>query len=85
MIVYKSSRFVVRRYRHGGAGIASTIRSLLLRYATMATLATAIKRAMRGTLDAGKRAVPHLIAHNIAITIADAAKKRKRVYIKRDT
>ena len=33
--------------------------------------------AMRGTLDAAKRAVPHLIEHKVASTIADAAKKRK--------
>ena len=44
-------------------------------------LATAVKTAMRGTLDAAKRAVPHLIAHKVASTIADVAKKRKRVDI----
>ena len=44
-------------------------------------LATAAKTAMRGTLDAAKRAVPHLIAHKVASTIADAANKRKRVDI----
>ena len=37
-------------------------------------LATAAKKAMRGTLDAAKRAVPHLIAHKVASTIADVAK-----------
>ena len=36
---------------------------------------------MWGTLDAAKRTVPHLIAHKVASTIADAAKKRKRVDI----
>ena len=41
-------------------------------------LTTAAKTAMRGTLDAGKRAVPHLIAHKVPSTIAAAAKKRKR-------
>ena len=41
-------------------------------------LTTAAKAAMRGTLDA---AVPHLIAHEVASTITDAAKKRKRVDI----
>ena len=35
----------------------------------------------RGTLDAAKRAVPHLIAHKVASTIADATKKRERVDI----
>ena len=81
MIVYKSRRFATRRYRYGGSGIVSTIGSLLARYATEAMLTTAAKTAMRGTLDAAKRAVPHLIAHKVASTIADAAKKRKRVDI----
>ena len=80
MIVYKSS-FTVRRYKYRGSGIVSTIGSLLVRYATKAMLTTAAKTAMRGTLDAAKRAVPHLIAHKVASTIADAAKKRKRVDI----
>ena len=44
-------------------------------------LAAAAKTAMRGTLDAAKRVVPHLIAHKVASTIADVAKKRKRVDI----
>ena len=44
-------------------------------------LATAAKTVMRGTLDAAKSAVPHLIAHKVARTIADSAKKRKRVDI----
>ena len=52
--------------------------SLLARYATKAMLNTAAKTAMRGILNADKRAVPHLIAHKVASTIADAAKKRKR-------
>ena len=57
------------------------IGSLLARYATKAVLATAAKTAMRGTLDAAKRAVTHLIAHKVASTIAAAAKKRKSVDI----
>ena len=69
------------RYRYGGSGIVGTIGSLLARYATKATLTTAAKTAMRGTLDAAKRAVPHLIAHKVASTFAAAAKKRKRVDI----
>ena len=44
-------------------------------------LPTAAKTAMRGTLDAAKRAVPHLIAHKLASIIAAAAKKRKRIDI----
>ena len=57
------------------------IGSPLARYATKAMLTTAAKTAMRGTLNAAKKAVPHLIAHTVASTIADAAKKRKRVDI----
>ena len=75
MIVYKSRRFAVKRYQYGGSGIVSTIESLLARYATKAML------ALRGSLIAAKRAVPHLIAHKVASTIADVAKKRKRVDI----
>ena len=43
---------------------------------------TAAKTAMRDTLDAAKTAVPHLITHKVANTIADAVKKRKRVDIR---
>ena len=81
MIVYKSRRFVMRRYRYGGSGIVGTIGSLLAGNATKAMLATAAKTAMRGTLDAAKRAVPHFIAHKVASTIVDAVKKRKIVDI----
>ena len=68
-------------YQYGGSGIVSTIGSLLSRYATKAMLATAAKTALRGSLNAAKRAVPQLIAHKVVSTIADAAKKRKRVDI----
>ena len=44
-------------------------------------MTTAAKTAMRGTLNAAKRAVPHLIAHKVASTIAAVAKKRIRVDI----
>ena len=81
MIVYKSRRFAVRRYQYGGSGIVSTIGSLLARFATKAMLATAANAALKGSLKAAKRADPHLIAHNVVGTIADAAKKRKRVDI----
>ena len=77
MIIYKSRRFAMRRYRYGGSGIVSMIGSLLARYATKAMLTTATKMENGGTLDAAKRAILHLIAS----TIADAAKKRKRVDI----
>ena len=81
MIVCKSRRFAVRRYQYGGFGIVNTIGSLLTRYATKAMLTTAAKTALRGSLNAAKRAVPHLIANKIVSTIADTAKKRKRVDI----
>ena len=81
MIVYNGRGSTVRRYRYGGSGIVSTIGSLLARYATKAMLATAAKTAMRGTLDAAKRSVLHLIAHKVASTIAAAAEKRKMVDI----
>ena len=44
-------------------------------------LATTANTALRGSLGAAKRAVPHLIAHKVVSTIADAGKKRKRVDI----
>ena len=62
MIVYKSGRFAARRHQYGGSGIVRTIGSRLARYATNAMLATAAKTALRGSLDADKKAVPHLIA-----------------------
>ena len=37
--------------------------------------------ALRGSLNAAWRAVPHLIAHKVASINADAVKKRKRVDI----
>ena len=76
MIVYKGSRFVVRRYEYGGSGNVDMIGSLLARYATQAMLTTAEKAALRDTLDVAKKAIPHVIAHKLATTIA---KKRKRV------
>ena len=79
MIVYKSRRFAMRRYRYGGSGIVDTIGLLVARYVTNAVLATATKTAIRGTLDAAKRAVSHLIAHKVASTIAAPAKKREKV------
>ena len=39
-------------------------------------LTTAAKAALQGTLDAAKKAIPHMIAHKLTTTIA---KKRKRV------
>ena len=81
MIVNKSRRFTVRRYQYGGSGIVSMIGSLLTHYATKAMLAIAAKMALRGSLDAGNRSVPHLIAHKVVSTIANATMKWKRVDI----
>ena len=39
-------------------------------------LDTASKAALHGSLDAAKRAIPHVIAHKLATTIA---RKRKRL------
>ena len=50
--------------------------SLLARYATKAVLVTAAKAAWRGSLDAAKRSIPHVIAHKLATTIA---RKRRRL------
>ena len=77
MIVYKSRRFAMRRYRYGGSGIVVIIGSLLTRYATKAMLTTAAKTAVRGTFNAAKKALPHLIAHKVASTI-EAEKSRYR-------
>ena len=71
MIVYKDRRFAIRRYEYG---FVDTVGSLLACYATKAMLATATKAALRGSLDAAKRAIPHVIAHKPATTIA---RKRK--------
>ena len=73
LAAYQSIRFAMRSYQYGGSGMVSAIGSLLDRCATKDMLTTAAKTAMRGTLDAPKSAVPHLIEHKVAITIADAA------------
>ena len=61
MIVYEGRRFAVRRYENGGSGIVDMIESLLARYATKAMFTTAAKTALRGTLDAAKKAIPHVV------------------------
>ena len=72
----------MRRYEYGGSGIVDMIGTPLTRYGTKAMLTTtAAKTAMRGTLNAAKKAVPHLIANKVTSTIAAADKKRKRVDI----
>ena len=81
MIVHKIRRFAMRRYGSGGSGIVDIIGSLLARYATKAMLTTAETTAMRGTLNATEKAVPHLVAHTVASDIAVACMKLKRVDI----
>ena len=49
MIVYRS-RYAVRRYRRGGAGIVSSLGAMVAKYATRAMLASAAKSALKGTL-----------------------------------
>ena len=74
MIVY--TRFAVRRNEYGGSVIVDTVGSLLSCYATKAMLAIATKAALRGSMDAAKRAIPHLLAYKLVTTIAT---KRKRL------
>ena len=50
--------------------------SLLARYATKVMFDIAAKVAFRGTFDVAKKAIPHVIAHKLAITIP---RKWKRV------
>ena len=76
MIVYKGRHFAVRRYEYGGSGMVEMIGSLLAHYATKALLYTAAMAPLRGTLDVTKKAIPHVIAHKLATTIA---RKQKRV------
>ena len=85
MVVYKNRHFAVRRYKYGGSGIVSIVGSLLAQYATKAMLATCAKTELRGSLNAAKRAIPHLISHKVASTIADVAKKRNKSRYKRET
>ena len=76
MIVYMGRCFAVRRYEYGRSGILDMIGSLVARYATKAMLTTAAKAALLGALDVAKKAIPHVIAHKLATTIA---KKQKRI------
>ena len=79
MIVYKGRRFAVRRYEYGGSGIIDMVGSLLARYAAKAMLATAANTALRGTLNAAKKAIPHVIAHKLATTIDRKGKRIDKV------
>ena len=79
MIVYKSTRQAVRRYGYGESGIVDTIGSFLAR---QAMLITAARSAMRDTLNVAKKAIQHLIEHEVATNIQNAtSKKRKKVEI----
>ena len=72
MVIYKSRRYAMRRYRYGGTGIVNMIESLLARYATKSRVDYCCKggnaryTGCSYTLDAAKRAVSHLIAHRAA-------------------
>ena len=70
---------------YGGSGIVGTVGSLLARFATKTKLATAAKAALRIGVGAATRAVPHLLAHKLAITgkrkrLEKAATSRHRWY-----
>ena len=57
----------------------STMGALIAKYATKAMMAIAAKSALRGSLDAAKRAIPHIVAHKLITTV-----KRKRDDIKQE-
>ena len=76
MIVYR--RLAVRRYAYRGSGIVDMVGSLLARYATKAMLATAAKAALCVSVDAAKRAIPHLLANKLVTTIAKMRKRREK-------
>ena len=64
MIVYRS-RYAVRTYRRGGAGIVSTLGARVANYATRAMLASAAKSALK----AAQAALPTIIGHKIMTTL----------------
>ena len=64
MIVYRS-RYAVRRYRRGDAGIVSSLGAMVTKYATRAMLASAAKSALKGTLKTAQAALPALTGHKI--------------------
>ena len=68
MIVYRS-RYAVRRYRRGGAGIVSSLGAMVAKYATRAMLASAAKSALKGSLKTAQAALPTIIGHKIRTTL----------------
>ena len=68
MIVYRS-RYAVRRYRRGGAGIVSSLGAVVAKYATRAMLASAAKSALKGSLMTAQAALPTIIGHKIMTTL----------------
>ena len=64
MIVYRS-RYAVRRYKRGGAGIVSNLGAMVAKYATRAMLASAARSASKGTLKTVQAALPAIIGHKI--------------------
>ena len=73
----KTMMLMMMRYAYGGSGIVDTVGSLLARYATKAMLVTAANALCVG-VDAAKRAVPHLQAHQLATTIARKLKRLEK-------
>ena len=80
MIVYKSRRFAVRRYQYGGVWNCKHDWVTSLSVCNKSNAAYSCKGGTERFTES-KRAVPHLIAHKVVSTIADVAKKRKRVDI----
>ena len=68
MIVYRS-RYAVRKYIRGGAGIVSSLGAKVAKYATRAMLTSAAKSALKGTLKTDQAALPALIGHKIMSTL----------------
>ena len=68
MIVYRS-RYAVRRYRQGGAGIVSSLGAMVAKYARRAMLASAAKSALKGTLKTAQVTLPAMIGHKIMTTL----------------
>ena len=68
MIVYRS-RYAVRRYRRGGAGIVFSIGAMVAKYATRAMLTSAAKSALQVTLKTAQAALPAMIGHKIMTSI----------------
>ena len=47
----------------------SIMGALIAKYATRAMLPSAAKSALRGSISASKRAIPHMVAHKLITTV----------------